>query len=133
MREGAAVILFREDGAVLLNLRDGNTSIYPGFWSIPGGVVEPGEDPESAARRELWEETGYVVAELHRLVSERHTYNGKTWTSHIFLAHYDGQKIECYEGQEMRFVTLEELPNLMLIEWQKELVLEAHGRRTERI
>ena len=28
------------------------------FWTLPGGGINPGEDPSSAAVRELWEETG---------------------------------------------------------------------------
>jgi predicted NUDIX family NTP pyrophosphohydrolase len=32
-----------------------------GAWSIPKGVLDPDENPEAAARRELAEETGHVV------------------------------------------------------------------------
>ncbi|MDQ1082340.1 MULTISPECIES: NUDIX hydrolase [Microbacterium] len=31
-------------------------------WTLPGGGLEPGEDPEHAARREAQEESGYWIA-----------------------------------------------------------------------
>jgi 8-oxo-dGTP diphosphatase len=52
----------RDDtGRVLLQRRSDN-----GRWSLPSGVVDPGEQPADAALRELFEETG-VLAEIDRI------------------------------------------------------------------
>jgi 8-oxo-dGTP diphosphatase len=37
---------------------------YRGFWALPGGHVNQGEETEDAARRELFEETGIRVEDL---------------------------------------------------------------------
>lgn len=36
-----------------------------GRWFLPGGGVEFGEDPEAGLRREVEEETGQIVGDLH--------------------------------------------------------------------
>ncbi|MES1154895.1 MAG: NUDIX hydrolase, partial [Pseudorhodoplanes sp.] len=60
----ASAACFR-NGKVLIAKR-----FKPPLWSLPGGRVEPGETPEQAAIRELFEETG-VKAELVALAGER--------------------------------------------------------------
>lgn len=38
-----------------------------GRWTLPGGGVDPGEDPSVGLRREVWEETGQHLGEIHLL------------------------------------------------------------------
>lgn len=57
------VIPLTEDGQVVLvrQWRHGTRRVT---LEIPGGLVEPGDDPEAAARRELLEETGYSARKM---------------------------------------------------------------------
>jgi len=63
--EAVSVWLHMEEldgtGRFLLLRRSQRVS-NPGWWTFPGGRVEPGETPRAAAVRELQEETGLTVA-----------------------------------------------------------------------
>lgn len=60
-RPNVGVVLFRADGRVWLGRRVGAPE--PHCWQFPQGGVDPGEDLEAAARRELLEETGVTSIE----------------------------------------------------------------------
>lgn len=51
-------------GWVLLQERDEHAPSWPNKWCLVGGGVEEGESPETAAYRELIEETGIVCDDL---------------------------------------------------------------------
>lgn len=57
-----AVVTDEDDRLLLAHWSEGRRAA----WTMPGGGLEPGEDPEHAVRREVREETGYrvVVEEL---------------------------------------------------------------------
>ena len=65
VRPSARVVLSDADGRVLLLCVEDPDSLGDGrWWIVPGGGNEPGESFEDAARRELHEETGILVAAL---------------------------------------------------------------------
>ena len=76
----AVAALLREagGGTEVLIARRPRAAIRGGLWEFPGGKALPGEDPATAAARELAEETGVVVrpADGTVLGRVRHTDRG---------------------------------------------------------
>lgn len=60
-------IVFNEKGQILLLKRSELDSSKPGHFTIPGGHVDPGEDCETAAKRELEEEAGIKVKDVYQV------------------------------------------------------------------
>src|SRR6478609_1700861 len=63
-----AILPITTTGEILL-IRQYRYAVGREMLEIPAGLLEPGETPESAARRELREETGHDAGELRRVTS----------------------------------------------------------------
>jgi ADP-ribose pyrophosphatase len=84
---------------------------------IPGGIVDPGDTPEDAARRELLEETGYEAKEVILLGSacpQPAILNNRSIT---YLAHnvvkVQSPQLDETEDIEVVLVALSEIPGLI--------------------
>lgn len=59
---GIGIVVLKPDAVLLV--RRGKAPNF-GRWSLPGGAQELGETTEQAAHRELAEETGLTVGQMH--------------------------------------------------------------------
>lgn len=109
MQRFASVLLVDPRGWILLQERDEHPVIDPDKWGLVGGHVEPDEDFESAAYRELAEETGVALEhglERWRRFEVFHEAYGtddvvEVWVGATGLTDDD---ITCHEGRRIVFV-----------------------------
>jgi mutator protein MutT len=114
----AAVI--ERDGRLLVTRRLEGTHLS-GYWEFPGGKCEPGESHESCLQRELVEEldiTAHVGTEI--LVTE-HSYPARTVRLHFRECRIDGEP-KAMLGQEMRWITRQEIGGLAFPDADRELI-----------
>lgn len=70
-KQASGILFVVDNSSQVLLLRRGPNGDFPGTWAIPAGHIEPGETPEQAARRETFEETGFLfTGELTELYSK---------------------------------------------------------------
>lgn len=111
---GSAVIILNEKDEILLQKR------HNGSWSLPGGLMDLGESFEEVAKREVYEETGLVVENLHLL----NVYSGEQYylkapngdelysaTAVYYTKDYNGEiKIDYNESVDLKYFPLNQLP-----------------------
>ena len=100
-REGADALVRDARGRVLLVRRADD-----GRWAMPGGWVDPGETPEQAVVREVWEETGLRVSAPRLL----HTKQRPASVHYTFACELDGGELRTSdESLEVAFVSPDEI------------------------
>jgi ADP-ribose pyrophosphatase YjhB (NUDIX family) len=88
----SAVVALVDDAGRVLLVRQ-TAGPFSGAWLLPGGSVERDEGPEDAARRELFEETGYRAAVL-RPVALYEVRSAPPGRFHFLVHLYRGGEVE---------------------------------------
>ncbi|HEY62174.1 MAG TPA: NUDIX domain-containing protein [Anaerolineae bacterium] len=106
----AAVLIERNKEKVLLVRRV--NSPKKGFWTLPAGFIDAGEDPARAAERECLEETGLVIkaTEILDIISGQEHSRG----AHIVIVYrgevISGQLRAADDVDRARFFDKNQLP-----------------------
>jgi 8-oxo-dGTP pyrophosphatase MutT (NUDIX family) len=93
----------------------------PRLWIFPKGHVEPGETPEAAAVREVWEETGVAAIPQCYLGAMQFTHPGQVIRVEMFLLRYTGSGGEG-EGRRVCWCTLDQALALLSFEEAREFL-----------
>jgi len=97
-KSGVAGVIIRTDNRVLLCQRSMDSTL-PGIWSVPGGHIEKGEDPKSAAVREFFEETNIKLSpEVLQFVGTLPVETAEDKSFYIFLYDTDDELMPDLEG-----------------------------------
>lgn len=115
-RAAASIAVFK--GQSVLVARRGKPPVQ-GFWSLPGGKIEPGETAAAAALRELEEETG-VKADLLGLLDVHdvilHDTDGQLTAHYLIAVHVgqwlSGEPLAADDITDAMFVSLDKLGGL---------------------
>jgi 8-oxo-dGTP diphosphatase len=117
-RAGASAALFRSCAVLLV---ERGSPPAEGLWSLPGGLIEPGETAIAAALREVREETGLRaeilgLAGVYDVILKSDT---GALQAHYVLATYfghvpDGDPRPAGDVRQAKFVPLEALDGIAL-------------------
>ncbi|NUN11528.1 NUDIX hydrolase [Candidatus Micrarchaeota archaeon] len=114
-------VIIHNNRFLIVRRKEKEGDIFSSHWELPGGSVEVGEDPHTALKREVREETGLtgikIIKQIHKYAF-RHKEKTRTKFIHLCVlpGHLDSIHPEIIHSEEhdgARWVTLEEFEKMM--------------------
>lgn len=108
--EVVAAIIHDADGHIFATQR--GYGDFKDFWEFPGGKMEPGENPEQALKREIWEEleTRIVIERFVRTIEW--DYPQFHLTMHCFWCRVESGALTLKEHEAARWLSTNQLDSV---------------------
>ena len=106
----AVVVVLDDEDRVLLIWRH-RFIIDKWVWEMPGGYLDPEEDPLVAAAREVEEETGWRARKIEPLLAFQPMLGAADCENHLFLARgadFTGAELDVNEAERLTWMPLAE-------------------------
>ena len=110
--EVVAAIIRDDEGRVFATQR--GYGEWQDFWEFPGGKMEPGESPEEALMREIWEELETRIEVEQLVTTVEYDYPRFHLTMHCFWCHVESGSLILKEHEAARWLSRE---NLDTVNW----------------
>jgi len=122
MQKVAVFTLIDGKGRMLLQHRNESMARFPNLWGLFGGLVEDGEIPEVAVRREAKEEIGVDLEEMEFCGK----YLSEGYELHLFIGQLEAPveqlKNQQTEGDDLGMFSLDEIESLKMTPRIKEIL-----------
>lgn len=112
------VLLFDQNGSILVLKRSDKSRSNPGKWELPGGKPHENETFEASLRREVLEETGFEI-DIHQSAGTADQEIAGYHVVHIVLiaSIRSGGLAISSEHSEFRWIKITEISNLDRADW----------------
>ena len=108
--EVVAAIIHDEKGRIFATQR--GYGDYKDWWEFPGGKMEPGEMPEEALMREIWEELETRIRVERLVQTVEWDYPAFHLIMHCYLCHVESGHLELKEHEAAKWLRKEELESV---------------------
>ena len=108
--EVVAAIIHDSEGRIFATQR--GYGEWQDFWEFPGGKMEPGESPEDALMREIWEELETRIAIEQMAGTIEYDYPAFHLIMHCFWCKIESGSLTLKEHEAAKWLRQEELESV---------------------
>ena len=123
--EVVAAIIHDDEGRIFATQR--GYGDYKDGWEFPGGKMEPGESPDEALKREIWEELETKIVVEHLVQTVEYDYPKFHLKMHCFWCHIECGGLILKEHEAARWLSPEQFYSVDWLPADLIVVKELHN------